>query len=242
VTAPDGTPTRWGDQLDIRSIHHGGDTGDTFELTNQAVAGYIAKYTTKGAEAAGTLDTALVCRACAGTGRAGTQNTTIDCVDCAGTGSCQRLDTLPVIDHVRRMIQTCWELGGQPCFATLRLRQWAHALGYSGHFSTKSRRYSTTLTALRTARQDHQTQRTLRALGIEPEIPVHRTSRMVDHEANTDGVVVVGNWRYAGPGHTSGQAVLARTIAQELADNRRIARHALGERRITTSVASGGQR
>ena len=33
------------------------------------VASYIAKYATKGAEAAGTLDTALVCRACGGTGR-----------------------------------------------------------------------------------------------------------------------------------------------------------------------------
>ncbi|MFF4617052.1 replication initiator [Nonomuraea jabiensis] len=41
---------RWGDQLDIRPITLDGD------LTDQAVAGYIAKYATKAAECAGTLD------------------------------------------------------------------------------------------------------------------------------------------------------------------------------------------
>jgi hypothetical protein len=240
VTAPDGRPIRWGDQLDIRSIRDSDDDVTQRELTDQAVAGYIAKYTTKGAEAVGTLDTALVCRACGGTGRTAVRNTAIDCVDCAGTGSRQRLDTLPVSDHARRMIRTCWELGGRPRFSGLRLRQWAHALGYGGHFSTKSRRYSTTLTALRTARQDHQTRRTLRALGIEAETHVHRNNNPVDHQADTCGVIVIGNWRYAGRGHTSGQAVLARSIAQELADNRRMARHALGERRTATSVRSGG--
>ena len=127
------------------------------------------------------------------------------------------------------MIRMCWQLGGQPRFARLRLRQWAHALGYGGHFSTKSRRYSTTLTTLRVARQDHQTKRTLRALGIEPETPVHRNNRAADQDADADGVLVIGNWRYAGRGHTSDQAVLARSIAQEIAENRRTARLAFLE-------------
>ena len=34
----------------------------------------------------------------------------------------------------------------------LRLRAWAHMLGFGGHWSTKSRRYSTTFTVLRRAR------------------------------------------------------------------------------------------
>ena len=34
----------------------------------------------------------------------------------------------------------------RPSSRTLRLRPWAHMLGFRGHFSTKSRRYSTTLT------------------------------------------------------------------------------------------------
>jgi len=35
----------------------------------------------------------------------------------------------------------------------LRLRLWAHTLGYRGHWATRSRRYSTTLKALRKARR-----------------------------------------------------------------------------------------
>ena len=37
----------------------------------------------------------------------------------------------------------------------LRLRRWAHSLGFRGHCFTKSRRYSTTFTALRQARHEH---------------------------------------------------------------------------------------
>jgi hypothetical protein len=36
-------------------------------------------------------------------------------------------------------------LGARPSLASLRLGKWAHMLGFGGHFSTKSRRYSTTL-------------------------------------------------------------------------------------------------
>src|SRR5688572_14841713 len=41
---------RWGSQLDVRRITMTGD------LTEQAVAAYIAKYATKAAECVGTLD------------------------------------------------------------------------------------------------------------------------------------------------------------------------------------------
>ena len=47
------------------------------------------------------------------------------------------------------MITGAWELGDQPELAELRLRPWAHVLGFHGHFSTRSRRYSTTLGCLR---------------------------------------------------------------------------------------------
>ena len=52
------------------------------------------------------------------------------------------------------MITTAWQLG---CTGGLgRCRAWAHMLGYSGHFLTKSRRYSVTFGQLRTARVDHR--------------------------------------------------------------------------------------
>ena len=45
-------------------------------------------------------------------------------------------------------------LGGDAGYESLHLRRHAHSLGYGGHFLSKSRRYSTTLGALRAARQE----------------------------------------------------------------------------------------
>ena len=62
------------------------------------------------------------------------------------------LDAMPVRPHVAKLVRTAWELGDNPRLKRLRLRRWAHQLGFGGHWSTKSRRYSTTFTALRRAR------------------------------------------------------------------------------------------
>jgi hypothetical protein len=230
VTAPNGTAIRWGDQLDIRPIEA---FGPDKELTDQAVAGYIAKYATKGAECAGGIDQPIYCRTCHGTGRIDTGHAQTDCERCTGTGSHLDLDTLPVNEHARRMIRTCWQLGDQPQLAGLRLRQWAHALGNGGHFSTKSRRYSTTLTALRHVRRDYKTAGTLRALGLADETPVLRDDAAARPQNGGDGVLVIGSWRYAGRGHTTGQSLLVRSIADELADNRRVVRRARRDKRFS---------
>src|SRR3954471_2506450 len=52
-------------------------------------------------------------------------------------------------------MRTCWRLGGHPEYEPLRLRPWAHTLGYRGHILTKSRAYSTTYAALRAERAHH---------------------------------------------------------------------------------------
>ena len=54
--------------------------------------------------------------------------------------------------HHGRLIRAAWQLGHHPHEDFQALRRWAHMLGFRGHFATKSRRYSTTLRALRTAR------------------------------------------------------------------------------------------
>jgi hypothetical protein len=96
--------------------------GDGGELSAEQVAGYVAKYATKSTEALGvTLD---------------------------GRVSAEDLD---VPAHVAELVRACWELGARPGLARLRLRAWAHMLGFGGHFASKSRRYSTTLGALRRA-------------------------------------------------------------------------------------------
>ncbi len=54
------------------------------------------------------------------------------------------------------MITTAWQLGARTATGDPRFRQWAHMLGYGGHFLTKSRRYSVTFGQLRAARNEHR--------------------------------------------------------------------------------------
>ncbi|MBC2903657.1 replication initiator, partial [Streptomyces cupreus] len=77
----------------------------------------------------------------------------------------------------------------------LRLRAWAHMLGFRGHFSTKSRRYSTTLGALRTARADWR-----RAQMAPP----------ATHDGET--TLVLAHWVFAGTGLSAAETWLAATL------------------------------
>ncbi|MHB6908277.1 replication initiator [Streptomyces sp. DB-54] len=173
---------RWGSELDVRPLRvFGGKEG----LADDAIAAYVAKYVTKGA-----ADTAI-----------GLDHP-ITSPDDIPTG---RLSA-----HVRALIRACWRLGGLPELEPLRLRAWAHTLGYRGHILTKSRVYSTTYTALRAERAEHQ------GVGTLPDAL----------DAVTDA-----HWRYAGSGHTPGAALIAAGIAEDLAANRENARDAFGGER-----------
>lgn len=124
----------FGDQIDTKIIESSAFEGGT-TLTEGKVAGYVAKYATKGTEGAtGTLDHRLKLIAELGQ------------------------EDLP--DHAERMIRTAWTLGARRDLKYLRLRAWAHMLGFRGHFSTKTRTYSTTLGALRHARAAWQRRHT----------------------------------------------------------------------------------
>ncbi|MEU0377040.1 replication initiator [Streptomyces cyaneofuscatus] len=186
----------WGQQLDVREI---AAFGTDSELTDQAVAAYVAKYATKSADASGTLDHALFCRPCQGRGATLLPHgTPLPCTACDGTGQARPLPRLAVARHVRQMIRTCWELGRLPEFAELKLRKWAHMLGFRGHFSTKSRRYSVTLGALRDAR---------RAWRIE-----QARTRASLPEPDSTTTLVVGHWDYLGSGYSPGAALLAVSV------------------------------
>ncbi|WP_460404155.1 replication initiator [Actinophytocola sediminis] len=132
----------WGTQTDIRPI--GSDVEDADgEISERALAGYIAKYATKGTGKTEAADRPI--------------RSQLD------------IDHLRISDHHRRMIQTAWDLGDHDRYADLNLRRWAHMLGFRGHFLTKSRAYSTTFKTLRTDRQAHRLTERLTALGIPPE-------------------------------------------------------------------------
>jgi hypothetical protein len=74
--------------------------------------------------------------------------------------------------HLLAMVATAWSLGGVPELRTLGLRSHAHHLGYSGHFLTKSRGYSTTFGALRDARVQWHRERN--GEGPEPKTTTRR--------------------------------------------------------------------
>jgi hypothetical protein len=113
------------------------------------------------------------------------------------------------------MITTAWQLGGRQATGDLRFRQWAHMLGYGGHFLTKSRRYSVTFGALRAARSQHR--RAQRHPGGERD----PWGRSLDEAV----VLVIATWTYAGTGYTAtAGAELAAASAARAREHRRIAR------------------
>ncbi|MGA5327128.1 replication initiator [Streptomyces griseoincarnatus] len=167
----DGRPHTFvfGRQLDVRPIRSA-DFDDDQDLTERAVAAYVAKYATKGAETAtGTLDRPIRFLA--------------------------ELAQARITDHARRMIRTAWSLGARPELADLRLRAWAHMLGFRGHFSTKSRRYSTTLGALRDARAEW------RRAQAAPAV-----------DTGQETTLVLAHWVFAGTGLSSAESWLAATL------------------------------
>jgi hypothetical protein len=206
VTVPcppvDGGPgryARWGKQLDIHNITK--DSDREGELSAEQVAGYIAKYTTKVTESFGAgLDRRL---------------TPADDLD--------RLDDLPA--HVAELVRAAWELGGRPELEGLRLRAWAHMPGFGGHWSTKSRRYSTTFTVPRRSRVQFAKRRRAR-----DGIPLDAWSQPEDDQA----VIVVASWVFVGAGYeTEGERWLALSAAARARERRRIAWE-----EMTTTTAS----
>ena len=173
----------------------------------EMVAAYIAKYATKAADDFGLHHRRL-----------------------PDGGSPDRLN---VSDHIRRLLQTAIGVAGQATGVIavlgedadavgvdatdnakvvadartwLPIVKWLHMLGFRGHFSTKSRRYSTTMGYLRGERrawrEAHTPGRPLLDDGIEPD----------ELEPNT--LVVVRGWSFDGADWlTSGDAALAASAA-----------------------------
>jgi hypothetical protein len=201
VTTPDapGVPSRalrFGAQIDVKTLAAGELSGSDRAPTETAVAHYIAKYAAKSTETTGVELRPLACRACNGTGacsivlETGTSITRF-CDTCHGHGRDQSawsdLDHVGVTAHARTLVETCWNLGAMPEFAALRLRAWAHLLGFRGHTSTRSRHYSTTLAALRAERAEYHA-----------ALSAHSTGANSSEETT----LVVNTWHYLGRAET----------------------------------------
>ncbi|BCJ67567.1 replication initiator [Polymorphospora rubra] len=189
---PEGWLVAWGTQTDVRRLD------STTEITGRSVAGYLAKYATKSTEITGHCSTRL------------TPDTVGDYADPDG-------------NHLARLIDACWRLGRPIHNATntdtassehrqdavdsgyAGLRQWAHMLGFGGHFLTKARRYSVTFGQLRDTRAAYR--------------------RTEEDSADT---VTVGTLSFAGSGWlTEGDALLANTAAIRRRECRRAGRQEL---------------
>ncbi|GAB3237821.1 replication initiator [Kineosporia babensis] len=119
----------------------------------------------------------------------------------------QNWDQTPRGRHAATMVHTAWALAERPELEHLKLRKWGKDLGYRGHVSSKSRRYSTTLGELRAARSAYRRQ----------------DSADAEQQPAPD-VVVRSSWKLVGHGYNQGQARLAADVARDLKNRRDAAR------------------
>jgi hypothetical protein len=92
-------------------------------------------------------------------------------------------------------------------------------LGFGGHCTTKSRRYSVTFAALRAARRAFAARRR-----HGPDVALDRDGRLLPPE----GMFMVGDWQYVGRGYsTTADAWLATSMAADHQQARRLAREEL---------------
>jgi hypothetical protein len=175
---PNGWDITWGDQVDPRVVKLTGGG----QISDVAVASYLAKYATKSTEPVGVPPGRI----------------TADNAHVYATSS----------THQGRLIRACLRVGGHGHEDFKALRRWAHMLGYRGHFATKSRRYSTTMRALRAARRDW-----------------HRRQQPQAHLYRDQTVITETELEWAGRGwRTTGDALLALSAAARAREHRRVAR------------------
>jgi hypothetical protein len=91
------------------------------------------------------------------------------------------------------------------------LGKWDHMLGFRGHFSTKSRKYSTTLGALRGARKKWQA--ALARANHQGQV-LDLVAADLENNDDTETTLVISTWRYAGQGWLNeGETALATAAA-----------------------------
>lgn len=213
VPAGDGEQTRtlrFGEQLDVQPITPteaptgSAGEGRAASWSARTVAGYLAKYVTKSVAEFGLGNHRM---------------------------SPLAIDTLTVTEHVRRILRTIATLAENPVYAELLGR--LHSLGYRGHITTKSRRYSTTMGALRARRhtwREHQSQRHYpgRDGGVAP------LNDTVDGELLNAAPI---QWEFLDCGHrTDGERLLAVTAALHAREQRHTARDALTDHRAQAEM------
>jgi hypothetical protein len=168
------------------------NSGPAGQLTPEHATRYIAKYATKSADDFGLGERRIT------------------------------PEVLPLLDiphHVDQLVRVAWQLGEHPAYDGLR--RWVHMLGFRGHFASKSRRYSTTLGAIRGERRAYRQR---------------QAAEHVRELLDEDTTLVVSHWKFAGVGYlTTGDTTLALSAAARARDQRQTARDAYHERMHTVA-------
>jgi hypothetical protein len=185
----EGLVLRFGEQVDAQPLTRRPDL-NTGDLNAEQVAAYVAKYATKATEDLGLGERR-------------------DVPDLHHA----RLLGLPA--HVLRLLEAADQLGDLEDFAGIR--RWLHMLGFRGHFATKSRRYSTTMGALRDERRQFRRQQ------ARPDFDrLHDPSH--DDSDGDDSILVIARWEFAGIGYlNAGDAALAASAAARARERRQAA-------------------
>lgn len=160
-------------------------------LSPHRVAGYLAKYVTKSLQELGISARRL---------------------------SGEAIADLDVTEHVRTILTTIEHLAKGARVLGIEslagIGRWLHTLGYRGHITTKSRRYSTTLGVLR-ARRHHWTLNQVAAGG---EVSQTTCADQTVSEVHSDVC-----WEFDRSGHSSlGDRVLVLSAARRHIETRRI--------------------
>ncbi|MDM2165421.1 plasmid replication initiator protein, partial [Mycobacteroides abscessus] len=124
-----GQTIRFGTQIDTQPLTASVDpppnehnSGSSRSMSSRLVARYLAKYVTKSLAALGISARRL---------------------------STEAIPDLDVSEHVRTILTTISDLADKGLSG---IGRWLHTLGFRGHITSKSRRYSTTMTVLREQR------------------------------------------------------------------------------------------
>ncbi|SHR37815.1 replication initiator [Mycobacteroides abscessus] len=161
-------------------------------LPPHRVAAYLAKYVTKSLQELGISARRL---------------------------SGEAIADLDVTEHVRTILTTIDHLAKDARVLGIEsltgIGRWLHTLGYRGHITTKSRRYSITLGALRARRH----QWTLKQIAADGEVSQTNTrAHQTTSEVHSDVC-----WQFDRSGHTSlGDRVLVLSAAHRHIETRRI--------------------
>ncbi|MEU6137332.1 replication initiator [Nocardioides sp. NPDC047086] len=189
---------RWGKQLDVRVVRDGHRTDDPDSpLVPEQVAGYLAKYATKDANSIRSAESQRPHLA-------------------AMNARCHSL-AMRAMKHygIKNGARKADAKKSDPVNPYDLLGKWAHMLGFRGHFSTKSRRYSISLGRLRRARARYAE---IRAAAEHNEQARATLLDLGELEAwllaDEETTLVIGNWTFDGIGWPSpGDETLALAAA-----------------------------